>query len=120
MIIDTDRTELDNALKDSQTTVLLLVGDRTSRAAKVHQLMDARSGSWDPWHRWFLLTGPGVLTAEEERWFQEASAEHYAVVEGKNLPKKTVANGPVDDLCDSDGQPDEFRILDALQAGAAQ
>src|SRR3972149_9020679 len=113
MIIVNDRTEIDTALNDPETTVLILAGERQSSARNVHDFLETQDG-WEAWWRWFLILDVAILDSEEKRlWFDDGSGELYAVVGGRELPKLTAKKGQIGDLLKQDGSPGKIKIRSA-------
>ena len=109
MIIDQDRTELDQALSDERNVVLLLYGTMHSNVAKVHDFVEDED--FDLWRKCLLITDISILTKPEvDEWFGEDIMDRYAVVKGAVAPKPSAKKGPVDDLLRLDGQPDIIKI----------
>jgi len=100
--------------------VLLLRGaENGSPAQGVHDYFVANLTEWDQWDRTFLITDLAPLTPEEKQtWFEDNTSNYYAVLRNRdqNSLKQRVAHGRITDLF-TNGVPDKFEILDALQAG---
>ena len=118
MIVEGDRTELDEILGDPTTVVLLLRGTKdASPAREVHDVFVDDPSVWDPWHRVALITDFCPLSPEEDLWFDNKRSNYYAVLRNAagDAFKRIAAHGRIKaDLYDF-GEPDLFKILDALQ-----
>jgi hypothetical protein len=118
MIIDQDRTELDQALDNERLTVLLLAGTKESKAGEVHGFAITTVGLLEDFYRCFLLTDLSILTMpEKNRWFTGDEMDRYAVVGGKESPKRVGKKGAVDDLLRIDRQPSKTKIRLAFAKG---
>lgn len=96
MIVTDDRSELERARGEAQTTILVLSGTEESRAGTIHACME--EDGWEDWYRWFLITDLNVLTEEEKNArFEGNNTERYAVL-GGGPPKNVAARGRVNDL----------------------
>jgi hypothetical protein len=77
MILNDDRTELDNAL-GSDKSICILRGAVQSDPGKVHACLEGDPNT-QPWHRWFLVTDEALLSADEKStWFSDNPAIDYA------------------------------------------
>lgn len=115
MIIEDDRTELDNAVENGELTIVLLLGGMDSDAGMVHECLE--DGDWEEWHRWFLITDASVLTQEELEYWFDSEEEGYAVLGGPD--NELVDWGPVSDLLYEDGECDELALAELFAIGDA-
>jgi hypothetical protein len=117
LMIITDRSDLDSSLNDSTATVFILLGTADSRAGAVHSLME--SENWDDWELHYLIPDPNTLLspAELQSWFDGKTSGRYAVLGGKDIPKRVAAKGPVSDLLGADEKPDYLVILKKMLQG---
>ena len=109
MILNDDRTELDNALA-SNKSICVLRGAVQSDPGKVHVCLE---GNWgpQPWHKWFLVTNEALLTANEiSTWFDDDPAIDYAFL-GRNTNDVTSNGTSSDDLLDG-GECDFLTYLE--------
>jgi len=116
-MIITDRSDLDSSLNDSTATVFILLGVVDSKAGAVHSLME--SENWDDWELHYLVPDAKALLspAELRNWFDGKTSGCYAVLGGKDIPKRVAAKGPVSDLLGPDEKPDYLVILKIMLKG---
>jgi len=112
-----DRSDLDSSLNDRTATVFILLGTADSKAGAVHSLMD--SENWDDWELYYLIPDANTLLspAELRDWFEGKTSGCYAVLGGKDIPKRVAAKGPVSDLLGANEKPDYFVILKKMLKG---
>lgn len=114
MVINNDRTPLDDALNDDFATIFLLLGP-SPKAAEVHQMMERKDkeGFWDPHQRWFLLASRAVLKPGE-KWFDTNEIDPnlpsaYVVLHNGPRDKEVAAAGPPSALLTND-KPDPIKV----------
>ena len=108
-ILTSSRDPLDAVLEDPNAIVLILVGSRESRAAKLYDAI--ASFDWEGWHHCFLVTDGSILGAE---FADCATSGRYAVLGGE--PKRVAAVGPIDDLF-ARGQVSPLRLREVFAVG---
>jgi len=117
MVIISDRSKLDEALKNENFTILVLAnGEKTSA---VHKWLEEHRSNFELWQEWFLILNINILRQEEiSEWFDRNTSEYYAVLCGRteNVFKK----GKIDDLLRTDGNPGMMKIREAFLSGSNQ
>ena len=114
MIITDDRTRLDSALVDPDTTVLLLSGDEDSKAREIHDFI--HGAELEAWRKCFLISDLKILKASERKaWFDGENSERYAALGGTT--KKLAVRGPIDDLLTASDEPSILEIRQAFARG---
>ena len=109
MVLSDDRSELDAALNVG-FRICVLRGAEASVPGSVH---DCLEGDWgpQPWYRWFLITNPSLLTANEtSKWFGNNPDTDYAFL-GRWTRAATSSGSAQDDLLDG-GECDNFSYID--------
>lgn len=115
MIIKDNTDALVAALADVKLTILLLSGDETSPAGKVHTFLDGQA--LEPWRRYFLIIDPNGLDPQErDTWFGGANTDLHAVLGGR-IPKQVACAGPVAALLGANGEPSILKIRSAYAKG---
>jgi hypothetical protein len=110
-VIDADRTNLDAALAEDGTTLLLISDDPDPVAELVHDKAEEVAKDWQ---RVFLLKSLAVLKPKERQtWFDEEG--HFAVVGGKD--KVVAFRSPISALMLPSGKPSGVEIRWAFNQG---
>lgn len=102
MILVDGRGALDDALSED-VSICVLVGTEESDAGSVHACMDEGEWGENPWHRWFLVTDPDLLTEDErEHWFDGDPAKDYAFL-GRTTKEMTSSGRARSELLEDGG-----------------
>ena len=110
-VIGTDRQELDAALEEDGTTLLLISDDPDPVAELVHDKAEAVAKAWQ---HVFLIEDLALLKpAERRNWLEEPG--HFAVLGGRH--KVVAVRGPLSDLMLPSGKPSGIEIRWAFNQG---
>jgi hypothetical protein len=113
-----NRSDVDQCLNDTATTIFMLIGPEGSKAGTVHNFMAGKY--WEPFRCLLLLPDASLLTTIElDDWFSGQTSQYYVVLGGSTLPKRVAKRGPVTELLknDSEGTPNYLKIVDIFLMG---
>lgn len=116
MKIATDRTELQLALDDASTTLLLLFGE-SPLVDKLHA--KAESIGLDPDWRVFWISNPGLLADDEMRDWYRDDGQYVTLSMLGNGDKRGVKTGQLSGLCQSSGEPSAAALRKSFTAADA-
>ena len=111
-----DRIELQQALDDGTTTLLLLFGE-SPLVDKLHAKAEAIGLDAD-W-RTFWISDPGILSDDEKKdWYRDDT--QYTTLSMPNDENKRGAKmGSLGSLCQSTGEPSAFELRNVFTAAEA-
>ena len=116
MKIDSDRSELDNALKDPRNTFLFLFGDPNTVAEQIHN--KAVAVITDDDRKTFWIAKPEILIESERTdWYKDNDLYTMLSAADDGVTRKVISPKPLTGLCMPSGDP-SVRSIKAAFADA--
>lgn len=112
MKITSDRAELDEAIQDARTTMLLLFGESNGAVPKIHD--KAEQIITDPDWKTFWIASVAILSAEEKGLWYRADAEYTTLSRLNDEEVRIVKHGASGSLCLISGDPSAIAIKKAF------
>lgn len=111
-----DRNELQQALDDASTTLLLLFGE-SPLVGKLHAKAEAIG--LDPDWKFFWVSNPGILSDEEKQDWYRDDGQYATLSMPAEDDKRIVKIGALAGLCLPSGEPSSIALRKAFTAAEA-
>lgn len=116
MKTNSDRAELQQALDDASTTLLIFFGESTL-VEKLHAKAEAIG--LDPDWKVFWISNPGILEAGEKKDWYRDDGQYTTLSMPGDGDKRGVKTAPLENLCQSSGEPSALALRKAFTAADA-
>lgn len=113
MKIVADRAELDQALQDARTTMLLLFGESNGAVPKIHDKAEQIITDQD--RKTFWIASVAILSAEEKGLWYRSDAGYATLSRMNDEEVRIVKHGTLGSLCQqASGEPAPIAIKKAF------